>query len=122
MSKRDLTWHKGDLQEITEQEAARLSAERRERRHRVRPGRRPAAANGLAGVDLRAARTGRGVTQRELAERLEISQSQVSEIERRNDVLLSTADRFVSALGGHLQVNAVFDDRTVPLQAPQNQP
>ena len=56
-------------------------------------------------------RADRGVTQVELATRLDRSQGNVSELERRADVYLSTLREYVEALGGELEVNAVFDGK-----------
>lgn len=60
-------------------------------------------------------RKDRGITQVELAERLGVSQGSVSELERRDDLFISTLNGYVKALGGRLQVAAVFDDGTVPI-------
>ena len=49
-----------------------------------------------------------GVTQQELASRLGVRQATVSGIERRYDIQLSTLDRVVEALGGKLEIIAVF--------------
>jgi DNA-binding XRE family transcriptional regulator len=56
-----------------------------------------------------------GVTQGELAQTLDVSQSNVSRIEREDDVYLSTLDSYVAALGGVLEINVVFPDRVVQL-------
>ena len=55
----------------------------------------------------------RGVSQATIATPLEVSQPNVSRIEREEDVYLSTLARYVAALGGHLEVLAVFPDETV---------
>jgi len=55
-------------------------------------------------------RAGRGVTQVHLAAALGRTQGQVSDIERRQDLFLSTLRSYVEGLGGHLEVAAVFDD------------
>ena len=55
------------------------------------------------------------MTQAELAERLEMEQPGVSRLERQNDMLLSTLRSFVAALGGDLEINAVFDDVRVKI-------
>lgn len=60
-------------------------------------------------------RKDRGMTQVELAERLGVSQGSVSETERRDDLFISTLSGYVEALGGRLQVAAVFEDGTVPI-------
>ena len=51
-----------------------------------------------------------GITQAELAGSLGVSQPNVSKIERKNDVHLSTLAGYVAALGGRLEVKAVFPD------------
>lgn len=60
-------------------------------------------------------RSQRGVTQHEVAGALAVSQANVSRIEHEDDVYLSTLRRYVAALGGELEINAVFPDRTVAL-------
>jgi DNA-binding XRE family transcriptional regulator len=57
----------------------------------------------------------RGASQAKVAKRLEVSQSNVSQLERGDDVKLSTLASYVKALGGHLELNAVFDDETIPI-------
>lgn len=64
---------------------------------------------------LDALRKARGVTQVELAQRLEIRQSSLSAIENRQDVYLSTLREYVEALGGTLELAAVFDGERMPL-------
>jgi transcriptional regulator with XRE-family HTH domain len=59
---------------------------------------------------LRELRNRKGVTQSELAERLGKSQGNVSELERRDDVHVSSLREYVEALGGELEINAVFDE------------
>ena len=54
-------------------------------------------------------RAERKVTQAELAARLDRSQGNISELERRSDVYLSSLREYVEALGGELEVSAVFD-------------
>jgi len=62
-------------------------------------------------------RQSRHVTQVQLAETLGISQGNVSRLEARSDVYLSTLRSYVEALGGHLEIAAVFDDdERVPVQ------
>lgn len=55
-------------------------------------------------------RKARGVTQVDVAERLGVSQGNISELERRDDLFLSTLRGYVGALGGRLEVRAVFDE------------
>jgi predicted transcriptional regulator len=70
----------------------------------------------LAALDLAEIRGALDVTQAELAARLEISQSNVSRLERRQDMLVSTLRQVVQALGGELHLQAVFPDGVVTLQ------
>ena len=56
-----------------------------------------------------------GVTQEDMASAIQITQSQLSKLERRDDHLVSTLRRAVRALGGELEVTAVVGDRRVKL-------
>lgn len=71
--------------------------------------RRRAMEDALALADLRRSRH---ITQVQLAEELGISQGNVSRLEGRSDVYLSTLRSYVQALGGHLEIAAVFDDES----------
>ena len=51
-----------------------------------------------------------GITQSNLAERLGVGQTALSHMEKRNDLLFSTLNAYISALGGKLQVAAVFEN------------
>jgi len=68
-------------------------------------------------VALADLRRRRGVTQADLSAELAMSQANVSRIEREDDVLLSTLARYVTGLGGRLEIHAVFEDDDVPLTA-----
>jgi len=57
-----------------------------------------------------------GKTQLDVAEAAEMAQAKVSEFERREDHVLSTLRRYIEALGGELEVNAVFHDQRVRLK------
>jgi transcriptional regulator with XRE-family HTH domain len=57
------------------------------------------------------------LTQAEIADRLNVSQANVSQIERgESDIRVSTLTRYVEALGGRLEVRAVFPDACVKLR------
>jgi transcriptional regulator with XRE-family HTH domain len=56
-----------------------------------------------------------GKSQVELAELLGTSQPNVSQLERSGDLQLSSIARYIHALGGQLQVNAVVGDTTYRL-------
>lgn len=60
-------------------------------------------------------RKDRELTQKELADILEIRQSAVSKLESQNDIMIQTLDRYVRALGGELEIRAKFPDREVTL-------
>lgn len=69
----------------------------------------------LMEAELRLAdvRRRRGASQASIAKALDVSQPNVSRIEQEDDVYLSTLVRYVAALGGHLEVRAVFPDETI---------
>ena len=64
-----------------------------------------------------------GLTQSQVAQRLNVSQSWVSQMESETDVRLSTVSAYVAALGGRLRLAAEMPDgRSVDLTlAPQEQ-
>jgi predicted transcriptional regulator len=49
-----------------------------------------------------------GISQATLADRIGTSQANVSRIEKEQDLKLSTLDGYIDALGGHLEIRAVF--------------
>ncbi|MBM3534308.1 MAG: helix-turn-helix domain-containing protein [Alphaproteobacteria bacterium] len=57
-----------------------------------------------------------GLSQEEMAERLKVNQAQVSRLEKRGDLKISTLARVVGALGGRLQVTAEFGGKKVTLR------
>jgi hypothetical protein len=67
-------------------------------------------------MNLRALREFAGMTQTKLAQEAEMTQSEASRAERRNDHLISTLKRYVEALGGKLEVFAVFNDKRIKLK------
>lgn len=60
----------------------------------------------------------RGLTQVEVADLLEVTQGNVSRVEHASDLYLSTLARYVEALGGKLELTAVFPDQVVSLTLP----
>lgn len=52
------------------------------------------------------------MTQEQLAESLQIRQEGVSRLEQRTDLLLSTLQKHVAAMGGELQLIVQFPDRS----------
>ncbi|HUO72287.1 MAG TPA: XRE family transcriptional regulator [Solirubrobacteraceae bacterium] len=74
-----------------------------------------------AEVRLADLRRRRGVSQATMAESLAVSQPNISRIEREDDVYLSTLARYVQALGGRIEVVAVFpDERITVLRQPDD--
>ncbi len=73
----------------------------------------------IAELRLSGLRRHRKASQAEVAKRLAVSQANVSQIER-GDVKVSTLAGYVDALGGKLELRAIFDDETVPLTAPSD--
>jgi DNA-binding XRE family transcriptional regulator len=67
----------------------------------------------LAELRLREVRAACELTQEQLAERLDIDQPNVSRIENRSDVHVSTLADYIAALGGRLEILAVFPEGTV---------
>jgi transcriptional regulator with XRE-family HTH domain len=62
-------------------------------------------------MTLRDLRKARKQSQETVAELLGIRQGDVSKLERRTDVYLSTLRRYVESMGGQLELVATFPDR-----------
>jgi hypothetical protein len=67
----------------------------------------------LAAVPLDQLRKSQQMTQLQLAEILGVNQGEVSKIEHRSDICISTLADYVEAMGGRLEIRAVFKDREV---------
>ena len=89
---------------------ARIAADP-ERRARLESERRLTEAI----IELTALREARGATQQQIAEAWDVTQANVSQIEHTPDIYLSTLRNYVAALGGRLEINAVFPDQTIRL-------
>ena len=55
-----------------------------------------------------------GLTQVELARKLSISQENVSRLEKRDDMHLSTLRKYIEALGGELELFINIPDKPLP--------
>ena len=55
------------------------------------------------------------LTQDTLATALNVKQAEISKIENRADMLMRTLRNFFQAMGGDLEVRAVFPDRTIEI-------
>lgn len=86
----------------------KMSPERRERN-------RERTAALLLAMDLAELRDNLDLTQEEVAARLQISQSNVSRLEKRRDMLVSTLREVVEAFGGELHLVAEFPDGPVEI-------
>ncbi len=53
------------------------------------------------------------MTQLEVAKVPGVNQGEVSKIEHRSDICISTLAEYIEALGGRLEIRAVFQDREV---------
>lgn len=62
-----------------------------------------------------------GATQENIAERMNVTQSNVSHFERNPNIYLRSLANYVEALGGRLEIRAVFPDQTVILAVPGTQ-
>lgn len=62
-------------------------------------------------------RESRAVTQRALAETLDVSQANISRIEHEEDLYISTLRSYIEALGGRLELRAVFEDGSIDIAA-----
>ncbi|MEX1165109.1 MAG: helix-turn-helix domain-containing protein [Nitriliruptor sp.] len=62
-------------------------------------------------------RTRHQVTQQQIADILGVSQARVSKLEHQGDARLSSLQAYIEALGGHLEITAVFEEERIPLQA-----
>lgn len=75
------------------------------------PGRRPGTS-----LRLKDIRKIVDQPQASVAERMHVGQSVVSRLENQSDVLLSTMNQYVEALGGKLKVMVCFDDFEAPIE------
>ena len=66
-------------------------------------------------------RGARDLTQTDIAKRLGVTQTNISQLEHRSeneDIYISTLHKYITALGGQLELHAVFPDQTIPLKPP----
>lgn len=70
----------------------------------------------LIEMDLKEIRAMTNTTQNDIAAKLDMAQPEVSQLERRQDMRLSTLRRYIKALGGEIEVHAVLGDKRVRLR------
>jgi DNA-binding Xre family transcriptional regulator len=88
---------------------------------------RAAAQQMMAEMPLEELRLARNITQTHLASLLQITQASVSKMEKRTDMYVSTLRSFVQAMGGELEIRAIFPDGIVKIDqfsalAPSKEP
>jgi DNA-binding XRE family transcriptional regulator len=66
-------------------------------------------------MPLQQLRNAREMTQARLGEILEMDQGNISKLEKRTDMYLSTLRSYVEAMGGELEIRAVFPDGEVKI-------
>jgi transcriptional regulator with XRE-family HTH domain len=67
---------------------------------------------------LTALREGAGLSQRELAKRIGISQPRIAAIERSRNVTLDVLEQYVTAVGGQLEITVRTGSRKLALVGP----
>ncbi len=67
-------------------------------------------------MNLAEMRQALSLTQATLAETLGVGQAEISKIENRADLFVSTLRKYIKAMGGELEIRAVFPDHAVMLK------
>jgi DNA-binding Xre family transcriptional regulator len=88
---------------------AKRSKEAREQAKRL-------TAQMVAEMPLEQLRVARQLTQTNLAQVLGVNQSAVSKMEKRTDMYLSTLRSYIEAMGGTLEIQAVFPEGAVRIE------
>jgi DNA-binding XRE family transcriptional regulator len=70
----------------------------------------------VAEMPLEQLRAARQLTQTNLAQVLGVNQSAVSKLEKRTDMYLSTLRSYIEAMGGTLDIQAVFPEGSVRIE------
>ena len=77
---------------------------------------RARASKLIAEMPLQQLRNAREMTQARLGEILEMDQGNISKLEKRTDMYLSTLRSYIEAMGGELEIRAVFPDGEVKIE------
>lgn len=94
----------------------RQEIDRDPERRRVAVARKQAEAEQAAyEQSLAELRRARAYTQAQLAQELDVPQSQISRIEHQAELYVSTLARYLEAMGGHLELVGVFGNQRVRL-------
>ncbi len=67
----------------------------------------------LTELRLQELRNARELSQVQLAAKLKVKQSSVSKLEKQTDMYISTLRHFIKAMGGDLEITAIFPDGEV---------
>jgi transcriptional regulator with XRE-family HTH domain len=67
----------------------------------------------LTAMALDELREARKLTQKQLADRFKVGQPAIAKLEKRTDMYLSTLRGIIQAMGGDLEIRAVFSDGDV---------
>ncbi len=67
-------------------------------------------------MNLAEMRQALSLTQATLAETLGVGQAEISKIENRTDLFVSTLRKYITAMGGDLEIRAIFPDHSVMLK------
>jgi DNA-binding XRE family transcriptional regulator len=67
-------------------------------------------------VTLNQLREARSLTQTSLARMMGVNQGSVSKMEKRTDIYVSTLRSYLEAMGGQLQIKAVFPEGEVEIE------
>lgn len=90
--------------------AKSLNELRKKIKPEVQQAAREKAVNIIAEMTLAELRKARGQNQTDVAEVMKIAQSNISQMEKRPDSLISTLSQYIEALGGKLEIHAKFPD------------
>lgn len=83
-----------------------------DRQEKIRNG----AENLRKAMALYEVREARCITQNHLAELLQVDQSAISKMEKRTDMYISTLTHFIEAMGGQLEIRAIFPEGEVKIK------
>ena len=86
---------------------------RAQMRPEARQSTKAAAQTMLAAMPLNELHQARGLSQKMLAEVLQVQQPSIAKIEKRTDMYLSTLRNHIDAMGGELEIVARFPDGSV---------
>lgn len=69
----------------------------------------------LATMPFQELRNARKLSQEQLAHALHVKQASISKLERRTDMYISTLRKFIRAMGGELEIHAIFPEGIISI-------